>query len=186
MVAVEKAGVPAVAIAARSFARAWQSCVDGWGQPNTAFVTIPHATTGQQADFINKMVDEQIDDIIRGLTTIPAASGNGRSARAGGQATETFTVEMDETPEGLDAVNRFLAERDWSDGIPVMPPTPAAVGQMLKGTKRAPQDVVMVMEPGFGLATVEKIAINAVMADYGRFRVAGAIPGSPCRHRLLG
>ena len=164
MVAVEKAGVPAVAIAARSFARAWQSCVDGWGQPNTAFVTIPHATTGQQADFINKMVDEQIDDIIRGLTTIPAASGNGRSARAGGQATETFTVEMDETPEGLDAVNRFLAERDWSDGIPVMPPTPAAVGQMLKGTKRAPQDVVMVMEPGFGLATVEKIAINAVMA----------------------
>jgi hypothetical protein len=35
---------------------------------------------------------------------------------------------------------------------------------MLKGTKRAPQDVLMVMEPGFGLATVEKIAINAVMA----------------------
>ena len=61
MVAVEKAGIPAVAIAARSFARAWQSCVDGWGQPNTAFVTIPHATTGQQADFIRNMVDEQID-----------------------------------------------------------------------------------------------------------------------------
>jgi hypothetical protein len=35
---------------------------------------------------------------------------------------------------------------------------------MLKGTKRQPQDVLMVMEPGFGLATVEKIAINAVMA----------------------
>ena len=63
MVAVEKAGVPAVAIAARSFARAWQSCVDGWGQPNASFVTIPHATTGQQADFIHKMVDENIDEI---------------------------------------------------------------------------------------------------------------------------
>ena len=75
-----------------------------------------------------------------------------------------MTVELDETPDGLDSVNRFLAERDWSDGIPVVPPTPAAVEQMLKGTKRAPQDVVMVMEPGFGLATVEKIAINAVMA----------------------
>jgi hypothetical protein len=35
---------------------------------------------------------------------------------------------------------------------------------MLTGTRRAPQDVLMVMEPGFGLATVEKIAINAVMA----------------------
>ena len=41
---------------------------------------------------------------------------------------------------------------------------------MLQGTKLQPQDVLMVMEPGFGLATVEKIAINAVMA--------GCRPGS--------
>ena len=163
MVAVEKAGVPAVAIGSRSFTRAWQSCVDGWGQPSTAFVPIPHATTGQQADFIRKMVDEQIDSIIRGLTEIPAAPAP-RGSQAGTQGTETFTVEMNETPVGLDSVNRFFAERDWSDGIPVMPPTPAAVEQMLKGTKRQPQEVLMVMEPGFGLATVEKIAINAVMA----------------------
>ncbi|MFQ6025964.1 MAG: hypothetical protein ACE5Q6_00455 [Dehalococcoidia bacterium] len=164
MVAVEKAGIPAVAIAARSFARAWQSCVDGWGQPSAAFVTIPHATTGQQADFIRNMVDEQIEEIIRGLTTLPANPRTGRGAAAGSKTAELFTVEMDETPEGLDAVNCFLAERDWSDGMPVTPPTPAAVERMLKGTKRQPQDVVMVMEPGFGLATVEKIAINAVMA----------------------
>ena len=152
-----------MAIAARSFARAWQSCVDGWGQPSTAFVTIPHATTGQQADFIRKMVDEQIDGIIRGLTELPAAPGPIGSQDLG-QGTETFTVEMNETPAGLDAVNRFFAERDWSDGIPVIPPTPAAVERMLKGTRRQPQEVLMVMEPGFGLATVEKIAINAVMA----------------------
>jgi hypothetical protein len=164
MVALEKAGIPAVGIAAQSFARAWQSCVDGWGQPSTAFVTIPHATTGLQADFIRKMVDEQVDAIIRGLTALPAATGTTRGAQAGSQTTEIFTIEMDETPAGLDAVNRFLAERDWSDGIPVIPPTPAVVEEMLKGTKRQPQDVLMVMEPGFGLATVEKIAINAVMA----------------------
>src|SRR5688572_2663032 len=164
MVALEKAGIPAVGIVARSFVRAWQSCVDGWGQPSTAFVVIPHATTGQQPDFIHKMVDEQVDAVIRGLTTIPAAVGTTGGAQGGGKATELFTVQMDETPAGLDAVNRFLAERDWSDGIPVIPPTPAAVEQMLTGTKRHPQDVIMVMEPGFGLATVEKIAINAVMA----------------------
>jgi hypothetical protein len=164
MVALEKAGIPAVGIVARSFVRAWQSCVDGWGQPSTAFVTIPHATTGQQADFIRKMVDEQIDAIIRGLTTLPAAAGTTGSAQSGSETTELFTVEMDATPGGLDVVNRFLAERDWSDGLPVIPPTPAAVEQMLTGTKRHPQDVLMVMEPGFGLATVEKIAINAVMA----------------------
>ncbi len=164
MVAAEKAGIPAVAIAARSFARAWQSCVDGWGQPNAAFVTITHATTGQQADFIRNMVDEQIDAIIQGLTVLPASAGRPRGAKSTGNGTEIFTVEMDETPQGLNTVNLFLEERDWSDGSPVIPPTPAAVEQMLKGTKRQPQEVVMVMEPGFGLATVEKIAINAVMA----------------------
>ena len=68
MVAMEKAGIPSVGIAARSFARAWQACVDGWGQPATAFVTIPHACTGQQPDYIHKMVDEEIDNIILGLT----------------------------------------------------------------------------------------------------------------------
>jgi len=164
MVALEKAGIPVVGIVARSFVRAWQSCVDGWGQPSTAFVIIPHATTGQQADFIRKMVDEQIDAVIRGLTVFPVSSATTSNAQGGSKTTESFTVELDDTPAGLDAVNRFLAERDWSDGLPVMPPTPAAVEQMLKGTKRHPQDVLMVMEPGFGLATVEKIAINAVMA----------------------
>src|SRR5215510_6181706 len=164
MVAMEKAGIPAIGIVARDFVRAWQSCVEGWGQPGTAFVTIPHATTGQQAGFIRNMVDVQIDAVIRGLTAFPITAGTTTGTQNGGKTTEVFTVEMDATPAGLDAVNRFLAERDWSDGLPVIPPTPKAVEQMLQGTRRQPQDVLMVMEPGFGLATVEKIAINAVMA----------------------
>src|SRR5262245_62571420 len=110
------------------------------------------------------MVYTQIAAIIRVLSTLPATAGTARGAQGSSKTTEIFTVEMDATPAGLDAVNRFLAERDWSDGLPVIPPTPAAVEHMLKGTRRQPQDVLMVMEPGFGLATVEKIAINAVMA----------------------
>src|SRR5262245_41374893 len=98
MVALEKAGIPAVATAARSFVRAWQSGVDGWGQPSTAFVTIPHATTGQQADFIRKMVDEQVEAVIRALTTLPASAGTPSGAQGGGQTTEIFTVEIDATP----------------------------------------------------------------------------------------
>ena len=82
MVAVEKAGIPAVGIVARSFVRAWQSCVEGWGQPSTAFVTIPHATTGQQAGFISNMVDTQIDAVIQCLTAFPASAGIVPSAAA--------------------------------------------------------------------------------------------------------
>ncbi len=164
MVAIERAGIPAVGIVARSFERAWQSCADGWGQPRAAFVTIPHATTGQTAAFICKMVDEQIDAIVRGLTANADDNGVLHPLRTATKITETFAVEMDATPDGLNAVNRFLEARDWSDGMPVVPPTLEAVEQMLQGTRRQPQDVIMVMEPGFGLATVEKVAVNAVMA----------------------
>src|SRR5438445_3376218 len=154
MVAVETAGIPAVGIVARDFVRAWQSCVEGWGQPSTAFVTIPHATTGQQAGFIRTMVDAQVDAIIRGLTALPAAAGTARGAQGSSKPTEFFTVEMDATPAGLDAVNRFLAERDWSDGLPVIPPNPAAVEQMLKGTKCQRQEVIQVMARGIILWSV--------------------------------
>jgi len=82
MVAIEKAGIPAVGIVAQDFVRAWQSCVEGWGQPSTAFVTIPHATTGQQAGFIRTMVDAQTDAIIRGLTRFPLPREQSEASRA--------------------------------------------------------------------------------------------------------
>ena len=70
-------------IVAQSFARSWQACVDGWGQPTTAYVVIPHATTGQQPDFIGNMVDGQVDAIIQGLTTFPAPRGAATSRKTG-------------------------------------------------------------------------------------------------------
>jgi hypothetical protein len=55
-------------------------------------------------------------------------------------------------------------ERGWSDGLPVVPPTPARVLRMLDGTRRAPGEVVAVVPPDLVPVTVEKVAINAVMA----------------------
>ena len=57
-----------------------------------------------------------------------------------------------------------LDERGLTDGLPVVPPTPERVVAMLEGTRRHPQDVVGVVPPYGGTATVEKVAINAVMA----------------------
>ena len=54
--------------------------------------------------------------------------------------------------------------RGWSDGLPVVPPTPERVLRMLQGTRRAPSDVVAVVPPDYAECTVEKVAINAVMA----------------------
>jgi len=57
-----------------------------------------------------------------------------------------------------------LFERGWTDGLPVVPPTERRVLAMLEGTRRAPGDVVAVVPPDLVPCTVEKVAINAVMA----------------------
>jgi len=61
-------------------------------------------------------------------------------------------------------INRFFYRRGWSDGLPLVPPTEAALMEMLQGTDLPPGHIVGKLEPRFGKASVEKIAINAVMA----------------------
>ncbi|GAB1264972.1 thioredoxin family protein [Aurantivibrio infirmus] len=55
-------------------------------------------------------------------------------------------------------------ERGWSDGLPVVPPTPIRVLRMLKGSSRTGDQVLGNIPPDYSPCTVEKVAINAVMA----------------------
>jgi hypothetical protein len=64
----------------------------------------------------------------------------------------------------LEDEHEAFFERGWTDGLPVVPPTPARVLRMLEGTSRAPDDVVAAVGPDFADCTVEKAAVNAVMA----------------------
>jgi hypothetical protein len=61
-------------------------------------------------------------------------------------------------------VFEFMFERGLTDGLPVVPPTPERVMWMLTGTQRDPRDIVAVVPPNLAPATVEKVAVNAVMA----------------------
>lgn len=58
----------------------------------------------------------------------------------------------------------YCFERGWTDGLPVVPPTEERVAAMLAGTKIPRATVIAKIPPGWGTATVEKIAINCVMA----------------------
>ena len=69
-----------------------------------------------------------------------------------------------EAPDDLDAINRLYRERRWSDGLPIVPPTAERVERMLGSSGRNRDDIVARVAPGYGAATVERIAINAVMA----------------------
>ena len=55
-------------------------------------------------------------------------------------------------------------DRGWTDGLPVVPPTPERVLRMLAGTTRRPDELLGMMPPDLAPCTVEKVAINAVMA----------------------
>ena len=57
-----------------------------------------------------------------------------------------------------------MFDRGWSDGLPLVPPTPERVERMLGGISRDRADIVAVIPPNLVKASVEKVAINAVMA----------------------
>lgn len=65
-------------------------------------------------------------------------------------------------PEADEA--EWCFEQGWTDGLPVVPPTEERVYAMLQGTRRRPDEVLGAIPPNFAECTVEKAAINAVMA----------------------
>lgn len=79
-------------------------------------------------------------------------------------ATRGARATLLEVEDSFTAINELFHERGWTDGLPIIPPTEEAVARMLAATSRAPDEVVAVLPPRQGEATVERIAINAVMA----------------------
>jgi hypothetical protein len=65
---------------------------------------------------------------------------------------------------GLEDEWEALFARGWSDGLPMVPPTEERVLAMLAGTARAPDEVIATVPPDLVECTVEKVAINAVLA----------------------
>jgi hypothetical protein len=78
--------------------------------------------------------------------------------------TAALQAERFEIPDDLWAAQAFFEKRGWGDGLPIIPPTEERVNAMLTATNQQSQDVIGVVPPRWAQATVEKIAINAVMA----------------------
>jgi len=81
-------------------------------------------------------------------------------ARYGASGLGSRRVELAD----LEDEHEAMFDRGWTDGLPVVPPTPERVLRMLRGTTRDPGDVVAVVPPDLVECTVEKVAVNAVMA----------------------
>lgn len=82
------------------------------------------------------------------------------AVRFGANALHARRVELADREDEIEAVY----ERGWTDGLPIVPPTERRVLAMLAGTSRDPQELVATVPPDLVPCTVEKVAINAVMA----------------------
>jgi hypothetical protein len=82
------------------------------------------------------------------------------AGRFTGEKKEKIAIRIDEMVEA----NEWFYLRGWTDGLPIVPPTEQRVREMLKGSDLSSEFVVALLDPMGGEATIEKIAVNAVMA----------------------
>ena len=108
--------------------------------------------------------------------------------RFGKQILQARSVELAEAEDVMEA----CYDRGWSDGLPVVPPTPLRVMRMLNGSARDAAEIVGKAPPDNVPCTIEKIAINAVMAgckpEYFPVIIASveaALQDRFCMHGLL-
>jgi hypothetical protein len=95
-----------------------------------------------------------------GSLTLDPTRAEELAVRFEGGRLRSRRVELAELEDEMEA----MFDRGWTDGLPVVPPTEARVLRMLTGTTRAPDEVVAVVPPDLVECTVEKVAVNAVMA----------------------
>ncbi len=64
----------------------------------------------------------------------------------------------------FEEVNEFFYRNNWTDGLPIVPPTMQKVEEFLKYTDRSPDEVIGILHPSQSEATIWKIAVNGIMA----------------------
>ncbi|MDP2950351.1 MAG: hypothetical protein Q8P22_12545 [Chloroflexota bacterium] len=163
LIEFEKLGIPATAIVTVGFDGDATHSAKAFGLPNLPFVLMPYTLTSRTPDQIRGDMDPLIPGLIKALTTQPPTKVTiDTLVGTRGTAREKFVAA-----NGLEAwevMNREFLDREWGDGFPLIPPTPQKVEAMLRGVNLEPSKVLGILPPGNALATVEKIAINAVMA----------------------
>ena len=79
-------------------------------------------------------------------------------------STSNLQSRQVDVEDSFDAIQDYYDEQGWTDGLPVVPATEELVRRMLAGCEGAPNDSLGIIQPRNARATLEKIAINAVMA----------------------
>ncbi|HVN97449.1 MAG TPA: hypothetical protein VMT62_13550 [Syntrophorhabdaceae bacterium] len=159
---IERLGKPAIILTGQAGVNMARSGVSAKGFPELRVLTVdlPHISfgaSGEIQDMFIPGIAKALHQIIEALTK--PLTEQEKSPIKGAEKASRIIYKG-----GLEDVNRFFYKNGWSYGMPVIPPTEEAVREMLTGTDLPADHVVATLPPMLGKATVEKIAINAVMA----------------------
>jgi hypothetical protein len=167
--ALEEQGVPTVAVHTHVFARLAQSVARVNGMPGTRQAYVPQPVVGRSPGELRSYIEGAdpingrafMQEVLEGLTK---PLGNEDST---GVAFDRSTPRLLE-PDTEENLHRLFVENRWTDFLPIVLPTEERVEAMLRGTSRRPDEVVGRLRPTayreFWECTVEKVAVNAVMA----------------------
>lgn len=155
---VEKLGIPTVTVVTNQFLSLAKSTVKSTGIPEMAFVEVEHPVGMIPLEEVNAKADKAFPGIMTMATNWKP------TAVAAAAAKPPYPAERFKFKGTYESLNKMFAERGWSLGLPIYPPTVEAVQAMLKGTKRSPGEVVWVVPPRQGQLTVELVATIGAMA----------------------
>jgi hypothetical protein len=150
---LEGRGIPSVVLGTDAFISLARAASLKYGLPHLAVATVPHPIGGLDPKLVEAKAETIVDDVLAALTRDPAPPA-AMAAAAGAAGAEA--------PDDLDQFQAWAMEQRWSDGLPVLPPTPARVARLLGSRDRA--RVIATLAPLDGRATLEAIAINAALA----------------------
>ncbi len=162
-IAIEEMGKPAIPVTNQTYLVEGGSAASGKGMPGVRIVwdSIHSEEWIDERDSPERIeggITPLLDDVIAALTR-PLTAEEKTPAKEEAEKPSRIFFQGD-----LEEINHFFYRRGWADGLPIIPPTEEAVAEMLTGTDLPAEHIITRLGPRLGKATVEKIAINAVMA----------------------
>lgn len=158
---LESVGIPTVTVVSSEFWALALAESRARGVKDLPLVKVTHPVGTISLEALRAVAESAVDTIagklLRGHDSL--APGNAMSAHDGEGSAAILSVPSD--PADMFS---FFFERGWTDGLPVLPPTLPAVQKMLAAGGNRADAVAGVIPPLKGVATVEKIAANSVLA----------------------
>jgi len=160
----EKAGTPGVTLATEPcIGQSYRHAMSAGIPIRNYVVPCEKWFAEEETEEFYKMAVNSVDDIIR-LLTDPLTEEE-KNPKKFEYDNSDLKFEGENYSDALEQFQTYFMEHKWTDGMAVLPPTQELVEKMLTGTSRKPDEVLYgELTPTRGIVTIEKIAINAVMA----------------------